>query len=229
VGAGVVEVWLLAEHPEQRWYDGRALAESAKTLAWRFAVAAAPFAKDGNEGRVERAFIGQLRQLLDDAPTTSIVASAAPAVSEAMRTLRQSTFAVRKKTYLAERIADQQEWYSRKAYWNSSRARLWAIGLVAAELAGVVAALLRGLGALNLDIAGVAATVVGTGVAGLSIKQHYALRPAHALAANELGIVYSNLETADDEKVWAADVADAEEAISRKHTMWRASRSALRP
>src|SRR5262249_55792131 len=125
--------------------------------------------------------------------------------------------------------ADQQEWYSRKAYWNSSRARLWAIGLVAAELAGVVAALLRGLGALNLDIAGVAAAVVGTGVAWLSLKQHDHLGRAYAFAANELGIVYSNLELVDDEKVWAADVADAEEAISREHTMWRASRSALRP
>lgn len=229
VGTALVEVWLLAEHPEQTWYDGRALAESAKTLAWRFAVAAAPFAKEGDEGRVERAFIGQLRQLLDDAPRTSIGVSAAPAVSEAMRMLRQSGFETRKKTYLDERIAEQQDWYSRKADWNGSRARRWTIGLVVTELLGVVAAIFRGLGTINVDLAGVAATIVGTGVAWLSIKQHYALSRAYAFAANELGIVYSNLELVDDEKLWAAAVADAEEAISREHTMWRASRSALRP
>jgi hypothetical protein len=229
VGAALVEVWLLAEHPEQTWYDGRALAESAKTLAWRFAAAGAPFAKEGDEGGAERAFISQLRQLLDDAPKTSIEASAAPAVSEAMRLLRQSTFEIRKKTYLGERIAEQQEWYSRKADWNTSRAQRWTVGLVVTELLGVVAAIFRGLGTINVDLAGVAATMVGTGVAWLSIKQHYSLGRAYAFAANELSIVYSNLELVDDEKVWAAAVADAEEAISREHTMWRASRSALRP
>ena len=229
VGAALVEVWLLAEHPEQTWYDGRALAESAKTLAWRFAVAAAPFAKQGDEGGVERAFISQLRQLLDDAPKTTIGASAGPAVSEAMRVLRQSTFEIRKKTYLDERITDQQEWYSRKAGWNASRAQRWTIGLVMTELLGVVAAIFRGLGAINVDLAGVAATMVGTGVAWLSIKQHYSLSRAYAFAANELNIVCSDLRLVDDEKVWATAVADAEEAISREHTMWRASRSALRP
>jgi hypothetical protein len=43
VGAVIVEIWLLTDRPEQAWYDGRALAESAKTLAWRFAVGSAPF------------------------------------------------------------------------------------------------------------------------------------------------------------------------------------------
>ena len=159
VGAALVEVWLLAEHLEQAWYDGRALAESAKTLAWRFAVAAAPFAKERDEN-VERAFIDQLRQLLNDAPRTSIEASSVPAVSEAMRVLRQSSFEVRKRTYLAERIAEQQEWYSRKADWNSSQARRWAVGLLVAELGGVMVAILRSVGTIEFDLAGAVATIV---------------------------------------------------------------------
>lgn len=39
----IAELALWIHHPEQAWYDGRALAESAKTLAWRYAVGADPF------------------------------------------------------------------------------------------------------------------------------------------------------------------------------------------
>ncbi|MFD0382931.1 DUF4231 domain-containing protein [Streptomyces stramineus] len=41
-----LEVWMLAERPERAWYDGRALAESTKTLAWRYAVGGEPFSAD---------------------------------------------------------------------------------------------------------------------------------------------------------------------------------------
>lgn len=40
---GPTEVGLRTDEPEERWYDGRALAESAKSLAWRFSVGAMPF------------------------------------------------------------------------------------------------------------------------------------------------------------------------------------------
>jgi hypothetical protein len=39
----VAELVLLVQEPERDWYAGRALAESAKTLAWRYAVGASPF------------------------------------------------------------------------------------------------------------------------------------------------------------------------------------------
>src|SRR5688572_16797679 len=37
---------LLTGRPERIWYEGRAAAESAKTLAWRYAVGGVPFAID---------------------------------------------------------------------------------------------------------------------------------------------------------------------------------------
>src|SRR5262245_4365558 len=43
VVAGAVTGYLLRSRPEQLWYDARAVAESAKTLAWRYAVGGSPF------------------------------------------------------------------------------------------------------------------------------------------------------------------------------------------
>ena len=35
--------------PEQRWYQARALAESVKTTAWKFAMVAKPFERDDED------------------------------------------------------------------------------------------------------------------------------------------------------------------------------------
>src|SRR6266853_2951693 len=42
-GALVVEGFLYQIKPERTWYEGRAAAESVKTLSWRYAVGGEPF------------------------------------------------------------------------------------------------------------------------------------------------------------------------------------------
>ena len=225
VGAVVTEMWLLVEKPEKGWYDGRALAESAKTLAWRFAVGADPFPLHAAGSDAEARLIDQLRELLRDAPDTAIVSTEAPAVSVAMRTLRAADLDLRRAAYFRQRIDDQTAWYRRKARWNTDRARQWRIGLLVLETLGVIAALVRAVGIVEIDLAGIVAALIGAGVAWLATKQHENLGRAYAYAGNELGLARARLEGVSDEQRWAQEVADAEEAISREHTMWRASRS----
>jgi hypothetical protein len=52
--------------PEQDWYECRALAESVKTLTWRYMMRAAPFG-DNLQGQLPRAeFRNQLHQVFDE-------------------------------------------------------------------------------------------------------------------------------------------------------------------
>jgi hypothetical protein len=82
----------------------------------------------------------------------------------------------------------------------------------------------RAFGAWNIDISGVLAAAVAGGAAWLGLRQYSSLASAYSVTAAELGLSYSKLaETVENE--WAAAVADSEEAISREHTMWLASRS----
>ncbi|MEU1012301.1 DUF4231 domain-containing protein [Streptomyces sp. NPDC005890] len=117
-----VEIWLLTERPEQAWYDGRALAESAKTLAWRYAVTGAPFSAELSQGEAAHRFNERLKELLREAPATSLAARGAGR-TDAMNVLRARSFADRKNAYLPDRIEDQQRWYATKASWNVARAR----------------------------------------------------------------------------------------------------------
>jgi hypothetical protein len=224
VGAIIAEVWLLNAKPEKTWYDGRALAESAKTLAWRYAVGAVPFDDMGNPA-AEPGFVDDLEKLLREAPTDAVAPTAAPAVSPRLRQLRTAPLDERRDSYLTHRIDDQARWYTRKSEWNTRRAGRWRVTLLVLEVIGVVAALLRTIGVVQVDLAGITAALIGAAAAWLATKQHDSLARAYAFAANELSLARARLVGAVSQADWAREVADAEEAISREHTMWRASRS----
>lgn len=232
VGTGVaLLVMLLVEQhfrgssPETRWYDGRALAESAKSMGWRFAVGGSPFPLGGDERKVELRFIEQMGELLKDGPNSGIIPPDRPTVSAAMRALRASDLATRKKTYIADRISDQQTWYAAKADTNDRRARQSQQVLYTFAFLGIIAAFARAFGLIGFDLAGVAAALIAAGAAWAGTKQYSTLGRAYAYASTELGIVKDRLALVADEPTWAAEVADAEEAVSREHTMWRASRT----
>ncbi|MES9541516.1 DUF4231 domain-containing protein [Actinomadura sp. NPDC000600] len=222
-----LELYLAFRRPEAQWYDGRAVAESAKTLAWRYAVGASPFriGAASAEEDVRAYYRDQLAELLHDAPSTSIAATTEAAVSEQLQAMRSRPFHERREAYLAGRIEDQRNWYASKSEYNRRRAGLWRIVLVTAEGSGILTAVLRAFDVFSVDLAGICAALVGSAAAWLAVKQHASLERAYAFAANELAITHSRLSDVQEEAVWAAEVADAEEAISREHTMWRASRS----
>lgn len=220
-----VEFWLLAERPEQAWYDGRALAESTKTLAWRYAVGGSPFPADVPQADAQLRFLERLRDLLREAPATSLAPMGSAAVTDAMNDLRGRDFATRKKAYVRHRVEDQLGWYTKKAQDNVVRARRWRMLLITVEALGLAAAVLRLTGVLDFDLAGVLAAVLGAGSAWFAVRQYETLGRAYTFAATELSVVHDRLAHTT-EASWAQEVADAEEAISREHTMWRASRGA---
>ncbi|MFK4085189.1 DUF4231 domain-containing protein [Kribbella sp. NPDC020789] len=224
-----VEFRLKTGRADRAWYDGRAVAESAKSLTWRFAVRGVPF--DRIDGNQSLRFIGELAQLLRDVQLEPVVLDAErPVVPGAVNALRASSLGIRKEVYIRDRIGDQQEWYAKQARINQSRAERWSIALLTVELAGIGAAAFKIVGWVSFDLAGVIAALIGVGAARLGVGQYATNARAYSFATAELAIVRARLEavdcnSADAEASWSTEVGDAEEAVSREHTMWRASRS----
>lgn len=219
------DLWLLYQRPERTWYDGRALAESAKTLTWRYAMGASPFELSEDPKKSQERFLHEVATLVRDAPSTSIPAVSTGAISPALLATRELPLAQRKYIYLTGRVRDQITWYSSKSGWNRTRSVQWRTAILVAESVGVLAAILKAVGAVPIDLAGIVAAMIGASAAWLAVKQHESLARAYAYASNELSIIESRVEMVADEETWAQEVADAEEAVSREHTMWRASRS----
>ncbi|MGW1982743.1 DUF4231 domain-containing protein [Streptomyces collinus] len=223
----LVELWLLASKPERDWYDGRALAESTKTLTWRYAVGAQPFTLPGTPEENERRFIRNVEHLMREVPSDAVILTTPTRIPERIQEVRNAPLTVRRDIYLEDRIENQLAWYSGKAKAHIRMANRWRLALIITEGAGVLAALLKANGAISLDLPGILAAVLGAGSAWFAVRQHESLGRAYTFAANDLSIVHARLRSVDGEAEWAREVADAEEAISREHTMWRASRASI--
>jgi hypothetical protein len=223
----VTEVYMLTVRPDRHWYEARAAAESAKTLAWRYVVGGQPFDRDqpGGERAAEdllrRRFHGITANLRDFAPV--LLPGEDGQVTAAMREVRALSLEERQEQYLAGRIDDQRLWYSARASRNERRSAQWSVGLAVLETLGLIAAVLAAVRLVNFDLPGIAGAVAAGGVAWLQTKQHQQLASAYAVAALELADVAERVTGPRTEPEWAHFVDEAEEAISREHTLWWAS------
>lgn len=221
--AAVAEFSLIQIQPERDWYAGRAVAESTKTLAWRYAVQGEPFGPNLTDVEAEallRARIGEVlrrgRDRIDVGPGDAVV-------TPQMRALRAEPLTVRRRAYLQNRTNDQRKWYSDNAGKNETRATSLRIALLIGEVLAVVIAAVTWGRDRPADFAGIAAACVAGGAAWLALKQYSPLTSAYRVAAAELALQASVLAGVTEDQ-WPQAVADAEEAISREHTMWLASR-----
>jgi hypothetical protein len=218
------EIFLLADRPDRAWYEGRAVAESVKTLTWPFAVGGAPYPLDLADA--DDHLLDRFRDTVHDLADLRIdpVLSAGHQITPAMQALQGAEFDVRRRAYDEERIENQRAWYARKAKWNSGRAVIWSIVAIISETAGIVAGALRAFEVVNFDLFGIMAAIAAGAAAWSQAKQYETLEHAYSTASQELAIIRSSLEKVREEE-WAAFVDESEQAISREHTMWRAARS----
>ncbi|OKO67468.1 DUF4231 domain-containing protein, partial [Bradyrhizobium sp. AS23.2] len=70
-------IFLGVKQPQKVWYDTRALAESVKTVTWRYVMRAEPFNSDDNTARGN--FVRDLRKIFEDNKEVSTHAIEMPA------------------------------------------------------------------------------------------------------------------------------------------------------
>lgn len=211
----------LSTSPHQCWYEGRAAAESIKTLFWRFSVGGLPFPMSVKTEDAAATYLDQVREIAEG--MTSIpLAPSSDDVTPTMTELRATELHERKATYLEARIDDQERWYAAKSQWNADRAKLWSRITLGAESVGAIGAFLVGFDVIDVDLFGLAGAAAAVAAAWLETKQHHSLASAYGVAASELKSIATLLSERCDEEEWARRVSDSEEAISREHTLWRA-------
>ncbi|MBV2152440.1 DUF4231 domain-containing protein [Kitasatospora sp. SUK 42] len=231
LGAVALAVVISRQNPQGLWYEGRAAAESVKTLAWKFAVRAdayqpPPRALPDAEG-LYRFQLGRVLGAFRSGPVA--VPEGGIEVTPAMRDLRGQPLAVRREVYLNERIRVQHDWYRSKARY-CARAGHWTgvLGVLLPAL-GLVLAVLRALNAFTYDALGTVSAVAASIAAWAQLRQYRPLAAAYGLAADELELIQRqltelDLESEDAEEIWARLARDAEDAVSREHTTWQARR-----
>jgi hypothetical protein len=220
----LVLVWLTAADPQRLWYRGRAAAESVKTLAWRYAMGAEPFRIDNPNS--DEMFLRQLGEIIYSMHDLdwSTPASGTEQITDTMRRMREEPLAVRRAVYEMGRIEDQRLWYVGRARRHNRSARFWSLVVFVATAAGLFLSFPKAFGRLGVDSLGLASAIAASVTAWTQLKQYRPLCTAYVLTAQELALVRSHVRSIEDEDAWAQAISQAEEAISREHTMWLARR-----
>jgi hypothetical protein len=235
LAALVIRLYRFVGHADARWYGARAVAESAKSLAWRYAVGGQPFNLSLDTQAAETLLLRRLSDTLADVPravahmlSVSVKDEVNPA-SGTMNELRKQDLDVRIESYRTGRVDDQLRWYERKALDNHRLAHRTHWILAFLEAIGVVFILLQlalsGFIGASFPLEGFVAVVVTAGIAWSQAKRFQDLSISYNIATQEALTLENSSPKQPSEASWATFVDGAETAFSREHHLWRATRA----
>jgi hypothetical protein len=213
-------IYLKTNKPDDIWYNGRAVAESVKTLSWKWMMRAEPFhEQDGAEAD----FIADLKKVLKQNQSLSTVLNstegAKEPITDVMRSVRSQSFADRKALYRNQRIDDQADWYTKKAIFNRKRASSWFWLSVLLHGTAIIMLVYRVYdSSLSLPVE-VIATAASAVLTWIQAKKHNELSSSYSLAAHEIGFIKSEWQSVT-ESDFSDFVINTENAFSREHTQW---------
>ncbi|WP_312301906.1 DUF4231 domain-containing protein [Diaphorobacter nitroreducens] len=222
VGALACSVYLFAKRPERLWYAGRALAESVKTMAWRFMCRSEPFdASDAESARLFQQKLGQLVSQNKDVAQALTSHIEGEQLTEYMEQQRSASLSERQLAYVECRVREQLGWYAKKARFNKYRANVFFWVLIAVNLGAVI------LAALKIKFAetpiwptDALVALAASLLSWMQAKRFSELASSYSLAATEIGLIRDQARMITCEKDFSVFVADAENAFSREHTQW---------
>lgn len=211
---------------EKKWYDGRAIAESIKTLSWRFLMNTEPYKTEINP---EERFRQDLHSILRSKPSFAELlggdTSTKQQITDKMRSIKKASLETRKQIYHINRIQNQKNWYSKKSKENKNSGSLFFWILMGVQLLAIFCSIFI-LQKPNILVNPTGFfTTISTGIlAWIQLKQYRTLAESYGLTTHELGIIESKIEEIKSNDDFSDFVLQAETAISREHTVWKARR-----
>ena len=225
--------------PEKTWFGGRAVAESIKSITWRYMVGGEPYGIELEPQVVDAKFAKELGSILRERRSLAwkyADPADVPQITTEMGASRGMSTENRLSLYLTERVRQQRSWYGTKAKEAERLHMKWFCISILGQAAALISAILMiKAGDAPINLTGAFSAVAAASMAWLQMKRYQDLAQSYALAAHELGLIEIQAEhvrrliEAESLQVrreahLGSFVANAENAISREHTMWVARR-----
>lgn len=217
-------VYLFSQRPDKNWYAGRAVAESIKTLTWRYICRAEPFCTKDNIAKSE--FRNKSKQILEQNKQISqelIEGLNCSIITDKMEEIRASTLEERIDYYRVNRIKEQLNWYHKKANFNKNMAKLFFWLLIFFNSLSLIFSILN-ITYNNIFPTDLTITVASGFLSWIQAKRFTELSASYALAAHEISFINEQSESFNDDESFSSFVGDTESAFSREHTQWIARR-----
>jgi hypothetical protein len=214
---------------EDIWYQGRALAESCKTLSWRFITCSEYFEANLTLNEAKNRFVHRVKELSAEFRELSKVMDSRilnlPIITNKMVELRSQNTIDRKNYYIINRVEDQKKWYSSKAEYNIDKYNIWFWVIIISQVIALISIVsLIKCPDNNWNFVGLFTTVASSAISWLQLKQHQELKQAYTIATQELNFILTLSDNLTSDEELSKFVLDSENAISREHTLWLAQR-----
>lgn len=224
-----IMIWLRVSKPDDIWYNGRAMAESVKTRAWRWMLRAEPYEDCEDVEIMRKRFVIDLKTILKQNESLigklGIGASVAEPITDKMLQVRKLPLLERFELYRKERILNQALWYTKKAKFNKNKSTLWfTITVVLHGLAIVLLLFNIKEPSLKLPIE-VIAVAASSVLTWLQSKKHNELSSSYSLTAHEIMLIKSETNRITTESELSEYILNCENAFSREHTQWVARKN----
>lgn len=232
----VISMWsLVSEQKEKTWYKSRALAESVKSLTWKYIIGGEPFIHSLDMDKVNKDFIIKIKGLREEHKSIFrdmiISDDSLSIITEKMKKIRILSDKQRAEYYLKERIRSQKEWYIKKSKYNGQRSKFWSRTIVLLLVCALVFAVLKAIFPeykyYPIELCIFLSTCSFT---WLQTKKFNELNAAYNLTAHEIADIEIEMIRIIDNNVfenYPEFISDCETAFSREHTQWLARRDSL--
>lgn len=214
---------------EDVWYRGRALAESCKTLTWRYITCSEYFESSLTSLEAKKRFTERIteikKEFSDLNKELSAKLLALPIISEEMKLVREYPLYNRKRYYLEHRIDNQINWYKDKADKNKSKYERWFWAVIVAQILAILSiGYLIKFPNCDFNFVGLFSTLSACFFSWLQLKKYQENKEAYTTATSELNLIKQEAEEINSEEAFSKFVLDSENAMSREHTMWLAQK-----
>lgn len=225
----VLTIILKTKKYEDVWYQGRALAESCKTLTWRFVCCSEYFENSLDIREAKRRFVERIEELYKEFKELSIAMNSKtltlPIITSKMIEIRAYDLDTRRDYYIRNRIEDQKKWYADKAEYNSKKYNFWFWCVIIVQAISLISIVFLIVNPdCNWNFVGLLTTISASALSWLQLKQHQELKQAYTTATQELNFIVTLTDQLTTEDSFSKFVLDSENAISREHTLWLAQR-----
>ncbi len=232
-GGLILTLYIRGRQFEQNWFDGRAVAESVKTSTWRFMICSEPYLQSLSEKEVIKIFTNSLKKVVEERKRFAAFLAPEsqenkPQITSKMLEVRNLSLEEKKQLYLDERLDNQRLWYTNKASINVKSSNRWFNAIIISQAFALFSTyLLVQYPEFPILLPSVFATVAAAFVAWLQVKRHQELANSYGLAAQELSFIATQMRLVETPEEFSTFVSDAENAISREHTLWVARRDQI--
>ena len=225
----ILSLFLMIKKYEDIWYRGRALAESIKTLSWRYMTKSEYFDSTISDEDAKKRFISRIKEIKSEfqdiekelSPNDLILGF----ITEKMEEIRSKSLDQRKTFYFKQRIQNQIDWYASKSSVNKRKYEHLFLGVVITQFLSVIYIVFLIIKPdFNFNFVGFLTTLSASFLSWLQVKKYQENKEAYITALSELNMIKIQFSEINTEEKFAKFVLDSENAMSREHTIWLAQK-----